>query len=78
MCLPSGILQKVREGAETVHGKIQAKAESVLKHGAEYTKGELFYFQPFYSAFFYVVLYMYSYFLKIKSNYLQVFQQSTS
>lgn len=32
----------MKEGAETVHTKIQAKAESVLKHGLENSKGKLF------------------------------------
>lgn len=43
MYLLSGILAKMREGAETMHTKIQAKAESVLKHGADYAKGKLYY-----------------------------------
>lgn len=30
----------MKEGAETVHTKIQAKAESVLKHGSDNPKGE--------------------------------------
>lgn len=32
----------MKEGAETVQTKIQAKAESVLKHGADSSKGKLF------------------------------------
>lgn len=36
-----GIIAKMKEGAETVHTKIQAKAESVLKHGLENSKGKL-------------------------------------
>lgn len=38
-----GILAKMKEGAETVQTKIQAKAESVLKQGGEFNKGELFF-----------------------------------
>lgn len=37
-----GIIQKVKEQAESVQTKIQAKAESVLK-GGDSSKGELFF-----------------------------------
>lgn len=37
LCL--GILDKVKEGAQNVHTKIQAKAESVLKHGVDASRG---------------------------------------
>lgn len=34
----------MKEGAEQVHTKIQAKAESVLKQGPDSSKGEYFIF----------------------------------
>lgn len=49
-----GILAKMKEGAETVQTKIQAKAESVLKQGGEFSKGKLF----FDFSFIYIVLWI--------------------